>query len=66
MYLTEADISESLSEKDLDIRKCKLSHETEGFQFLNHYTKIGCELECAAKKAVDFCKCLPFHKLSNV
>ena len=41
-------------------RKCKLTHETEGFMFLNQYSRKGCELECAAKTAISICKCIPW------
>ena len=46
---------------DLDKRKCKLPHETTGFRFLQEYTQKGCEIECAAKKAISFCRCLPWY-----
>ena len=49
----------------IDERKCKLSHETEGFQFLQMYSQAGCEFECAAKYAVKICKCLPWYYTNN-
>ena len=33
-----------------DQRKCKLSHETAGFEFLQEYSRVGCEMECAAQQ----------------
>ena len=42
-------------------RKCKLPHETEGFQFLKEYSRSGCEFECAVQKAISLCKCLPWY-----
>ena len=45
---------------DPSIRECKSHSETEGLKSLNQYTKVGCEFECAAKKASNFCKCLPW------
>ena len=50
---------------DIDMRKCKLPYETEGFQFLTEYTRRGCEFECAAKKAIQFCKCMPWYIPNN-
>ena len=41
---------------DLGTRQCKLRYETTGFSFLNQYTRKGCELECAAKRASSFCR----------
>ena len=42
-------------------RGCKLSHETSGFKYLNKYSRIGCETECAMKRAISTCKCIPWH-----
>ena len=50
---------------DLETRKCKLSHETTGFQFFKQYTRKGCETECAAKKASLYCQCLPWNYPNN-
>ena len=50
---------------DLDVRKCKLPHETTGFRFFQEYSRKGCEIECAARKATSFCKCLPWHYPNN-
>ena len=50
---------------DLSTRQCKLKHEVEGLNFLNGYTRRGCELECAMKKAVAFCRCLPWNYPNN-
>ena len=41
-------------------RNCKLFHESNQLKFLENYTKIGCEFECALKKAISICKCLPW------
>ena len=41
-------------------RNCKLSTENEEFNLLNSYTKVGCEFECAVKRAVSVCKCMPW------
>ena len=46
---------------DRNQRKCKLSHETEGFKFLKEYSRSGCEFECAVQKAISICKCLPWY-----
>ena len=29
--------------------------------FLNQYSRKGCEIECAARKAISICKCLPWY-----
>ena len=49
----------------IDQRNCKLPHETSGFKLFQEYTQKGCEIECAAKKAMTFCKCLPWHYPNN-
>ena len=49
----------------LTTRQCKTSQETQGFKFLNDYSRKGCELECALEKAVSFCKCLPWYYPNN-
>ena len=45
----------------LDQRRCKLSEETDGLQFVTNYTRLGCETDCAIQKAISICKCLPWH-----
>ena len=45
----------------LDQRRCKLSEERDGLQFVTNYTRLGCETECAIQKAISICKCLPWH-----
>ena len=50
---------------DLNTRGCKLRHETAGFQLFKEYSRKGCELECAARKATSFCKCLPWQYSNN-
>ena len=44
-------------------RKCKFSHETDELplKMIKEYTRVGCELECAAKKATVLCKCMPWY-----
>ena len=49
----------------LDIRQCKLSHETSGFRFFQTYSNTACEIECAARKATSFCQCLPWYYPNN-
>ena len=46
-------------------KECKLQHETNGLNFLKLYSKDGCEVECAATKAVNICKCLPWFYPNN-
>ena len=50
---------------DQSSRNCKLSHEIANFNLIQHYTTTGCEFECAAKKAISQCKCLPWFYTSN-
>ena len=45
---------------NVNVRKCKLSHESEELLLLQNYTKNGCEFDCALKKAMSVCKCLPW------
>ena len=59
------DTTSDYNDLDLTTRKCKLPHETDGFQLLQEYSQKGCELECASKKAISFCKCLPWQYPNN-
>ena len=59
------DASDEFKSLPLFTRNCKLPQETQGFNFLNEYSRKGCELECAAQKAVSFCKCLPWYYPNN-
>ena len=52
--------SKDLEEFDVGIRNCKLPHEVDNLQFLQNYTKDGCEMECALNKSLAICKCLPW------
>ena len=61
-------ILESSSEFDsieLKKRKCKLPHESTGFKFFHEYTRKGCEIECASRRATSFCRCLPWYFPNN-
>ena len=40
-------------------RKCRLSHETEGFSLLKQYSRKGCQFECAMKIASVFLGIIP-------
>ena len=46
-------------------RRCKLSDERVGLQYLTNYTRLGCETECAIEKATSLCKCLPWNYPSD-
>ena len=59
------DASDEFRLLPLTTRKCKLPHEVKGLSFLKEYTRKGCELECAAQKAISFCKCLPWFYPNN-
>ena len=49
----------------LEVRKCKLPHETEEFLLLKTYSQEGCQFECAVKSAVRICRCLPWFYPNN-
>ena len=55
----------AFNDLDLDIRKCKLPHETAGFRFFQEYSQKACEIECSARKAMSFCRCLPWFLPNN-
>ena len=42
-------------------RNCKLSHQTDGLEYLTKYSRKSCETECAMKRAISVCKCIPWH-----
>ena len=46
-------------------RRCKLTDERAGLQFVTNYTRLGCETDCAIQKATSLCKCLPWQYPSN-
>ena len=48
-----------------ETRKCKLPSESTGFKFFQEYSRKGCEIECAARRAVSFCQCLPWNYPNN-
>ena len=48
-----------------ETRKCKLPSESTGFQLFQEYSRKGCEIECAARRAVSFCQCLPWNYPNN-
>ena len=50
---------------DQKSRNCKLPHEIENFTLIQHYTRRGCELECAAHKAISLCHCIPWFYTNN-
>ena len=50
---------------DINTRNCKLPFETDGLKFIQNYTRVGCELECAIKHAMSVCKCLPWYYPNN-
>ena len=52
--------SEDFEAYNVEKRKCKLPHETDGLKFIQNYTKIGCEVGCAFDEALSICKCLPW------
>ena len=53
--------TEDFNSLELKKRDCKLSHEIDGLDYLNKYSRKGCETECAMKKAISVCKCIPWH-----
>ena len=34
-------------------------------RLFNNYSKVGCEFECAVKKATYLCKCIPWYLPNN-
>ena len=67
IYITPKILEVSSEFKSLKLRSrnCKLSKETSGFTLFQEYSRKGCEIECAAKKAAMFCNCLPWHYPNN-
>ena len=59
------DTTDSFDQMANSSRNCKLSNEIEGLKLLKSYTKVGCEFECAVKKAVSICKCMPWFYTNN-
>ena len=53
--------SSDFNDLNLDAGKWKLPYETEGFSFFKEYTRRGCEIECASRKAKSMCHCLPWN-----
>ena len=42
-------------------RKCRLPQENFGLSLLKDYSRTACEHECAFKKAVSLCRCMPWY-----
>ena len=57
--------SKDFKKFDAKTRSCRFNYETEGFHFLQHYSKAGCEMECAIQQALKVCKCLPWFYTNN-
>ena len=57
--------SEEFDLMDQSSRNCKLPHEIENFTLIHYYTRRGCEFECAAKKAISLCHCIPWFYTNN-
>ena len=53
--------SSAFNNLNLDSRKCKHPYETKGFSLFKKYTRTGCEIECAARRAKYVCRCLPWN-----
>ena len=58
---------DSFDSMSLISRDCKFSYETDELplNIIKGYTRVGCELECAAKKAIVLCKCMPWYYANN-
>ena len=52
-------------EMDVTARNCKLDGEIGELKFVNKYSKIGCEFECATNKAIEICHCVPWYITNN-
>ena len=48
------DASDEFKLLPLFTRNCKLPQETQGFNFLNEYSRKGCELECAVQNNCSY------------
>ena len=59
------DASEEFKTFEYQTRNCKLAHETDGLKYFKHYSKVGCEVECAVNESVRICKCLPWFYPNN-
>ena len=59
------DASDEVETYDYIVRNCKFEYEAMGLNFLRNYSKIGCEMECAIKDALEICKCLPWFYSNN-
>ena len=57
--------SKDFKKFDAKTRSCRFNYETEGFHFLQHYSKAGCEMECALQYAKKVCMCLPWFYTNN-
>ena len=53
--------SEDFEKFDVTTRGCKLPSESEGLNFVQSYSKVGCEMECALNRSLAICKCLPWY-----
>ena len=53
--------SEDFDKFSVITRGCKLPYETDGLNFVQNYSKVGCELECAFNHSLAVCKCLPWY-----
>ena len=53
--------SEDFEKFDVTTRGCKLPYESEGLNFVQNYSKVGCEMECALNQSLAICKCLPWY-----
>ena len=58
-------IKENFEALPLSHRKCKMPYEKSKFKFMKKYSKVNCEFECAAKKAIKHCQCLPWFYPNN-
>ena len=57
--------TDQFKKMDVTTRNCKLSGEINDFKLINKYSKVGCEFECAANKAIEICHCLPWYFSNN-
>ena len=57
--------SEEFNALPISTRKCRLPHENFGLRFVNRYTKISCEFECAINKSISLCQCIPWFYTNN-
>ena len=53
--------SEDFEKFDVTTRGCKLPYESEGLNFVQNYSKVGCEMECALNRSLAIHTVVEWH-----